>query len=282
MKKICFFSLALCLLFNSLNGAELKKLWNTKPVLKTPESVNYDPERNVLYVSNINGNPTEKDGNGFISKLSLDGKIIKLKWVTGLNAPKGAAIYDNKLYVSDIDHLIEIDIPSGKILHRYPAPGAVFLNDVTVDAKGNIYISDSSGKNSAIYKFYNGKISRWLKDSEIDKPNGLFLTINGNLLVGSYGKGDLKRINLTTKKITTVAQVGFGIDGLKLDGKGNYLVSDWKGKTAFVTKQGKVELLLDTSSNNINSADIEFIIKKNLLLIPTFFDNRVSAYQLTQ
>jgi len=100
--------------------------------LKTPESALPDPTATFAYVSNINGKPLDKDGNGFISKVSLkDGKVLALEWAKGLDAPKGLALANGRLYVSDIDKLVEIDPESGKILARYDAPGSVFLNDVT-------------------------------------------------------------------------------------------------------------------------------------------------------
>ena len=101
------------------NAQGLEKVWETTTELKTPESVLYDEERDIIYVSNINGSPAELDGNGFISILDSNGKIKNLKWVTGLNAPKGMAIYKTKLFVSDIKQLVEIDIKSGKILKKY-------------------------------------------------------------------------------------------------------------------------------------------------------------------
>ncbi|MBW1673776.1 MAG: hypothetical protein JRJ45_09065, partial [Deltaproteobacteria bacterium] len=82
---------------NDVGGDRYKvdKQWQTKKELRVPESVLYDESRNVLYVSNINGKSAEKNGQGFISKVSLDGKIEVLKWATGLHAPKGSAIYKN-------------------------------------------------------------------------------------------------------------------------------------------------------------------------------------------
>ena len=132
---------------------KINKLWETPNDLKNPESVAYAPEQNVLFVSNVNGKPTQKDQNGFISKVSpANGSIIELNWVTGLNAPKGIAISNNKstLYVSDITDLVEINIDNGKIMKRFNAPGSAFLNDVVSDNQGNIYVSDT-GTNT-IYK----------------------------------------------------------------------------------------------------------------------------------
>ncbi len=84
-------------------------LWETTG-LKTPELALPVPAEGFAYVSNVAGKPTDKDGNGFISKVSLaDGKIIALEWAKGLDAPKGLALAGGKLYASDIDKLVEID-----------------------------------------------------------------------------------------------------------------------------------------------------------------------------
>jgi len=259
-------------------GYKLAKLWDTPAGLNVPESILYDESRNILFVSNIFGNSTEKNNKGFISKVSLDGKIVVLKWATGLNAPKGSAIYRNTFYVSDIDHLVKIDLETGKILARYPVAESKFLNDVAADSSGNIYVTDMSSENSVIYKLNQGKMRVWMKGSEISSPNGLSIE-KGSLIVGNSGDGSLKAINLVTKKISTLAKVGSGIDGLRPDGKGNFFISDWHGKTSLVRASGKVDLLLDTTVSKINSADLEYIASKNLLLIPTFFDNKVSAYR---
>jgi glucose/arabinose dehydrogenase len=107
-----------------------------------------------LYVANIEGKSDEKDGKGFISKMTPDGKVTTLQWVTGLNAPKGMSIYKNKLYVADLSRIVIIDIASGKPAFT-EVDGAQFLNDISIDDKGNVYASDSrSGK---IYRFANGK-----------------------------------------------------------------------------------------------------------------------------
>jgi len=294
MKRIFFLGLCLLSCFSLLvfsglqslkasdgSGGEYKltQQWETKKELRVPESVLYDESGNVLYVSNINGKPTEKNGKGFISKVSLNGKIEVLRWTTGLNAPKGSTIYGDKLYVSDIDRLVEIDLNTGKILAEYPATGAKFLNDVATDASGNVYVTDMSSENSVIYKLRQGKMTVWMKGREISNPNGLYME-EKRLLVGNSGDGSIKAINLADRKISTIARVGSGIDGLRSDGKGNYFISDWRGKTSLVTAAGKIIVLLDTTASKINSADLEYIKSKKLLLIPTFFDNRVVAYEV--
>jgi len=262
-----------------LQKFKLMKLWETKTDLRVPESVLYSPPEDILYVSNINGKPTEKNGKGFISKVSLSGEILVLKWVTGLNAPKGSGIYRGSLYVTDIDELVEIDLKTGKILSKYPAVGAGFLNDVTIDKNGNVYVSDMSSQNSVLYKLVQKKMTVWLKGPEVSQPNGLYVEKN-KLILGNSGDGTLKEIDLDTQKINIIAKIGSGIDGVQSDGKGNYFISDWSGKTSYVSSSGQVTVLMDTTDQKINSADIEYIESKKILLIPTFFDNRVVAYKV--
>ena len=104
-------------------------------------------------------------------------------------------------------------------------------------------------------------------------------TEKNKLIIGNSGDGSLKAISFITKEISIIAKIGSGIDGVQSDGKGNYFTSDWRGKTSYVTSSGKVTVLLNTTNQKINSADIEYIENKHILLIPTFFNNRVVAYQ---
>ncbi|MCK5432236.1 MAG: hypothetical protein KAJ03_05795, partial [Gammaproteobacteria bacterium] len=99
-------------------GTKLELAWEMSG-FNNPESVVYHESTDTLFVSSVNGSPVEKDGNGYISKVLLDGTMLSRQWIIGLNAPKGLAIHDNTLYVSDIDTLLEIDIPSGTITNTY-------------------------------------------------------------------------------------------------------------------------------------------------------------------
>ncbi|MDX1907178.1 MAG: PQQ-binding-like beta-propeller repeat protein [Bacteroidia bacterium] len=244
--------------------------------LKTPESILFDATRNVIYVSNINGNPTDKDKNGSIARISPEGQLLDSAWVTGLDAPKGMAIVADTLYVTDINDLVAIDLKAGKVLKRYPAEGSKFLNDVAADAKGQVYISDSYA--NTVYTLTGGKVSVWSQDSIIDGPNGLYM--NGDtLLMGN--KGTVLAFNLTTG-VPTVWEDSSGAegatDGLVPDGNGGYFTSNWVGTTWYIHPGRKPVVLMNTTEQKINSADLETIPAKKLLLVPTFFDNRVVAY----
>ncbi len=259
-------------------------VWETPRELLTPESVLYDPVREVLYVSSFDNRYAQSpEFTGYISKVSLDGVIEELKWVANLNAPTGLGLYGDKLYTTERGILTEIDVETGAILNRYPIPDSDFLNDLAIDADGNIYMTDtrpSSHLDSRIYRFKDGETSVWLDGDEIVRANGLFID-GDELLVGNSGDGMLKAVNLKDKSIRTIACLGAGIlDGIRVDNDGNFIVSHWEGQTYVVSPTGEVVEVLDSMGAGVNSADFEYIRAASLLIIPTFLDNRVIAYRL--
>lgn len=249
--------------------------WESDTLLTTCESVIYDSVNDVLYVSNINGQPTGKDGNGSIGKLGLDGKILQAQWVTGMDAPKGMGIYKGKLYVSDINRIHEIDIASGAIAKSIVVDSAQFLNDITIDAAGKVYISDSNLGNILVLE--NGVVSEYV--AGVAGVNGL-LSEGTNLQMVSFATGVFNTID-ANKQVTLMTDSIDAGDGIEALTEGGYLVSSWTGKVTYVSPEWKNTLLLNTSGENINAADIEYIAEKKLLLVPTFFKNKVVAYEVT-
>ena len=263
-----------------------RKVWETEQVFLTPESVLYDPDGDVLYVSNFDMRyGGSEEFTGYISKVSLDGEVIELGWVAGLNAPTGMGIWEGSLYTTERGFLTEIDLASGEILQRYPIDGSDFLNDLVIAADGSIYMSDtrpSSHLDSRIYRYRDGDVEEWLDTDEIYRANGLWIHA-GELIVGNTGDGMLKAVDLEHKTVRNVACLGAGVlDGIRVDNQGNYLVSHWEGQVYVVSPAGEIVEVLDTMPEQINSADFEYIRERNLLLIPTFVDNRVMAYRLNE
>jgi sugar lactone lactonase YvrE len=249
--------------------------WETDTLLTTCESVIYDKERDVLYVANINGDPSTKDGNGSISKVSLDGKITEALWVKGIDSPKGMGLVGSKLYVTDIDRVHEIEVTTGKITKTYPVAGAKFLNDITTDASGKVYASDS--QTGIVSVLENGKVSKWLEN--LAGPNGL-LAEEGGMMVAQWDQKTLNSVDLNSKQVTMKADSLENPDGIEAVGDGGYLVSSWNGMVSYVSPEWKSTLVLDTRADSVSAADIEYIQEKNLLLVPTFFKNKVMAYEL--
>lgn len=251
----------------------LTKIWSTEATLPIPESVLYNAPEKFLYIAQIDGKSGEKDGKGGIAKVGLDGKIIAQDWVTGLNAPKGMGKIGNKLYVADVTEILEIDSKTGKILKKYDVEGAKFLNDLTIDVKGNIYVSDSDTKKVHLLK--DGKVSTYYED--LTRPNGL-LSVGTDLLIAD--SGTLKKLS-SDKKITIIAEgMDKSTDGIEQVKPGEYIVSCWAGMVFYVKEDGSTEKLLDTSAEQINSADIGYDSIKKIVYVPTFMKNSVVAYQL--
>lgn len=270
----------------SVQAASVEQKWQLDG-FQNPESVIYDSTNDVLYVSNVNGGATDKDGNGTISTVSLDGKLLTAAWVDGLDAPKGLAISDGNLYVADIDTLVEINIETGNVMNRYVVEDAKFLNDVAADDKGNIYVSDMVM--NRIHRLQGVQFDIWLEGEELENPNGLHFA-EDDIMLGSWGKmtdgfatdvpGHLKRISLEDKHISSVGDgepVG-NLDGVEGTEETGFYVTDWmNGKLLLISRKGQVSELLDL---NKGSADLEFIESKNMIFIPMMNDNVLNAYEV--
>lgn len=263
------------------------QIWEVTEGLAGPENALPDNGSGVLYVSNVNGGPVEKNGKGYISKFSLDGKVIDLKWATGLNGPMGMALANGKLYVSDIDELVEIAIEDGKVLNRYPGKDAKFFNDVAADKSGNVYVSDTM--TDTIWRLSGGKFENWLQDPKLENPNGLL--VEGNQLrVAAWGvmtdgfktavPGHLMTVDLDTKAITGMADskpVG-NLDGLEPLGDGTYVISDWMaGKVMRYGPDDKAETLLELGQG---AADVGYSASSKTLYVPQMMKNTLRAYKL--
>lgn len=265
---------------------QLNKIWELSG-FKQPESVLYDAKRDVVYVSNIEGDLVGKDGKGFISRVSLTGKLLEEKWITGLNAPKGMALSGNTLYVADIDRLVEIDLIKGQVAKKRRLPEAKFLNDVSADKKGRIYVSDTMG--NTLYRLANHQFKAWVKSDALASPNGLYAE-QDRLIVGAWGvmtegfktsvAGHLKTISFKDKEIGDLgnAQPVANVDGVEADGEGNYFVTDWMAGTLLhITPQGEAQPLLELGQG---SADLDYIKDKKMLLIPLMTSGQLLAFEV--
>jgi sugar lactone lactonase YvrE len=282
MKKILYSIILLSLTFNGCDSnSYLIKSWkSSNGKLSTPESVIYDNSKNLLYVSNVNNksNPW-KDNHGFISKLNRKGKILKLKWVENLKAPKGLTMGDNgHLFVADLDRVVDINSSTGKIIQIFKAPNGIDrLNDITYDDKRNIlFVSDS--KTKQIYKVsLNGEFSLFYdrEKSKNAEQNGLLVDEDLLIMQGEVGK--LKYLNIDTKSVSTITdKLDIAIDGITKYRDLGYIVSTWSGGVYFVSVNGDVKKLL---GDDFKTADIFYSEDLDLLLIPDFAHS-IRAYKI--
>jgi len=261
-----------------VNAPEIELLWESDTFLRTPESVLIDRECNVLYVSNVNLNPWEKDGNGFISKLDMQGNITELNWIEGLHAPKGMGILGNSLFIADIDVLVEADVETGEIKNKIQFEGEPQLNDISVGQNGIVYVSGSNAQK--IYAVENGNISEYFQGEEGERFNGLFWE-NSRMLLITSASSQFKEINHDTKEIKIIAEnMGHG-DAIAPVGDGGYLTTSWAGKIFYISPDGETTTLSDTEAVKENAADLAYSIENKTLYVPTFFKNQVKAYKLS-
>lgn len=250
----------------------------------TPESVYYDAERDVYFVSNINGAPLDVDGNGFISRVSADGEIDRL-FIDGardgvtLNAPKGLTVVDGTLYVADIDRVSRFDVQTGAPQGEHVFPGASFINGVTAAPDGSVYVSDTgvdktfspTGKD-AVYKIKQGKVQKILADKTLGGPNGLLFEADPKgkpgVWVVTFGSGELYWLGDTGKIEQRQKLLRGGNDGILRTNGGRLLISSWEGSSVLAGEAGRdfVELVSGVES----PADIGYDTKRNRLLIPLF------------
>ena len=272
-----FIVLALLMLSTSLLPAQESMPYRKTKGLSHPESVVKDSERDVLYVSNMADRAL---GDGYISRISSEGEVLDLKWITGLNDPKGLLIQGDKLYVADNTELVEMHIPSGKVLQKTEVPGAGLLNDIAEGNANELFISDT--RNSSIYRVdTSGKIEEWLNSPQLEQPNGLLVDENG-IYVAAWGKdqpGNLLKVLGITKEIEQVTEQGIGnLDGIQKVSEDSFYISDWAtGKIYKIGASGEQEEVLTSEKS---AGDILFLEEKNEILLPMNHQNELWWYKL--
>jgi DNA-binding beta-propeller fold protein YncE len=262
---------------------------------KQPESVKYDTGLDVWYVSNINGDPSDKDGNGFISRLKSDGSVDSLEFIAGgkngvtLNGPKGMAIVGDTLWVADIDAVRGFDRRTGAPLASVDLKGrARFLNDV-VAGPDALYITDSGfgsdGKGGMghpgpdqVFRIAGGKATLALKNSELAAPNGIaWDSAGGRFIIGPFGGTTMQAWAPGQTKLTALGETPGQTDGIEVIGPGRILFTSWADSTLDLLQNGKVTRI---ATGLASPADIGVDLKHGRVAIPQLMENRVTFRQL--
>jgi hypothetical protein len=262
-------------------------LWTVSNNLSAPESVYFEPDSKLVFISNIAGEGNQKDGKGWIQLLKPSGEIIDPLWIENLNAPKGMRAKNGFLWVTDIDQVIAINIKEKKITKKISIPKAIFLNDIAISDSGTVYVSDTIGR--TIYEINNDSVSIFLSGDQTESPNGLLIK-NQKLFVAAWGLaapdwstttlGNLYSIDLKTKKKNIVTKAPLGnLDGLELKDDNTFITSDWMaGKLYTITLNGEVTHL--SFEKKMGTADIGYIPEDQTLIIPYMKDHVVKAFHL--
>ena len=278
------------------SAATAQKLGETSG-FDTPESVRYDAELDVFYVSNINGNPSQKDNNGYIARVRADSTGVSTRLVEGgkngatLNAPKGMALRGDTLFVADIDALRMFNrrtgAPLGSVELR--AQRATFLNDVATASDG-IYVTDTGiafdaqggmthpGVNR-IFKIAGRTVSEAAKGDSLGNPNGIaWDQANSRFVLAPFGMPDLQSWKPGDAAPAKLVSGPGGYDGIEVLANGNILVSSWTDSTVHVVHGGSHMMPL---VRNVSSpADIGVDTKRNVLAVPLFNGGKVEYYRI--
>jgi hypothetical protein len=260
-------------------------MWTVTEGIKTPESVYFDAPSGFIFASQIDGAPDGRDGNGRIVKLDASGKVVSATFTTGLNAPKGLRAVNGTLWTADLDEVVGIDVATGKITSRVKIPGAQGLNDVATASDGTVYVSDMPA--NRIYAVKGGKADVFLEGDQVEHANGLL--VDGNrLIVGGWGSepkadfstdvpGHLFAIDRQTRQKTLITAEPFAnIDGVEMDGKGNFLVSDFlKGQVIRVSPDGKTQVVAQ-----FKPGAADFGVMPGHIIVPHMNENTIGVYML--
>jgi sugar lactone lactonase YvrE len=265
--------------------------------MKTPESVRYDPELDVFYVSNINGNPSQHDGNGFIAIVRADSTGVPAKMLVEggkngatLDAPKGMALSGDTLWVADINHVRGFNRKTGAKLADIDLSSlkAQFLNDVAVGGDGAVYVTDtgilfdekgamSHPGTDKIFRISGGKGTAITADS-LNAPNGIaWDAANQRFILGGFNGKAVQTWKNGDKMPATLVMGPGGYDGVEVLSDGRILASSWTDSTVNVIQNGALTKLV----TGVNApADIGVDTKRMVLAIPMFNDNKVAFYKI--
>jgi len=261
--------------------------------MKVPESVRYDAALDAYFVSNIDGNPSQKDNNGFIVRVDAANPTSSTVLAKGgengvtLHAPKGMAITGDTLWVADIDVVRAFDKNSGAVLATVDlAPlGAIFLNDVAVAADGMVYVTDTGISFSAtgelthpgtdrIFAVSDSKSLIALEgDSLLARPNGIaWDAAGGRFILAPFGGATIGAWAPGAMNITAVATGPGQYDGVEVLADGRLLVTSWADSSLNVVSNGTVTRLAGSLEA---PADIGVDTKRMRVAIPRFNAGRV-------
>lgn len=272
--------------------------WDGKTALpltegfSTPESVLYDADSDVYLVSNINGQPLDADDNGYIARISPEGKVTEGKWIDGakenvkLDAPKGMAIVGGVLYVADINVVRKFDAKTGEPKGDIKIDKATFLNDVSMAPDGGVYVTDSgldpkfssTGTDAVYHIAKDDAVHTIAKDKKLSGPNGIVGDGKGSAWVVTFGSGEIYMVDAKGKQSANQKLPKGQLDGIvALDG-GDVLVSSWEASTIY---RGKPGAEWKPVVENVQSpADIGYDTKRHRILIPVFMGNTVILHPI--
>lgn len=264
-----------------------------------PESVRYDAEQDVYFISNVNGGMSSKDGNGYIVRVSAEDPARSSIFVrsgqggVSLDAPKGLAISGDTLWVTDIDVLQGFDRHSGAHLATVDLRpfDARFLNDIAVGPDGTLYLTDTGilvdprgripvGGDRVFHIGADHVVSVLAAGDSLHEPNGItwdparrrWIVVPFADLV-SYV---LALDSTSMRRIAVVPSRG-QFDGVEVVLGGRLLVTSWGDSAVYLVNDSSSRKLI---GGLVSPADMGIDTRRNVLAVPLPNADRVEYWKL--
>jgi len=259
-----------------------------------PESVVRDLAGDHYFVSNLGVklDPSGKDGDGYISKLGKDGKVLAKRFlplVGKLNAPKGMAVIGHTLYVTDIDRIVGFDLKTRRTVFEtsLAATKTKFLNDLAVVDSHTLLVSATDlGK---LYKVALKHKDTFTQYAVLPGANGLYKD-GSKWQAVSFGTG--MKLNggagvITGSKAahyTAYKSVSGGLDGVFRNGTKIYM-TDWVafGKPGVIhvyDLKRKTASILRTGWPVMGPADFLFDRETDKVWLPAMLEGKIYIFAL--
>jgi sugar lactone lactonase YvrE len=251
-----------------------------------PEAVRYDPDQDVYFVANFNGDGDAADGNGFISRVTPEGQIDNLRFIEGgsngvtLHAPRGMTIVGDTLWACDVGAVRGFDRRTGAPLATVDFSGhdSGFLNDIAPGADGALYVTDTV--RNRIYRLVGGSVDGVTENETLGAPNGITWSASERVfIVVPYGGGsDILAYDPGSGSVRTYANgSGARYDGVEILADGAILVASQADTSLHVFRDGTDNRLVRTAGR---PADIGVDTRRMRVAVPFIALNSIEILQL--
>jgi len=242
-----------------------------------------DADRNSIYVANVNGRDNEKDGNGFISRLNDEGSIQQLHFIDSskeikLNAPKGLAVLNNKLYITDINLVHVYSLEKNRFLDDIPFTGIEVgeLYAITPTADNELYTVDA--QKNAVYKIdAEGKVSVFVQDDSLGQPrNIVWHPLNEYFLISGWSSGQVQAYDKKAQKKNIPSLFLRTLEGMTIDGEGKMYLSSASLRSIYVLER---DFTLRDFKLDLNSPqNLAYHINKKEILVNLPTENKIVSF----
>jgi hypothetical protein len=259
----------------------------------SPENLAYDSAADVILITNINGDPAQKDGNGFVSRVSGDFQQVQLKWIDGsnaatrLDAPKGIVLRGDTVYVADVGVVRLFNRRTGAAMGERPVSG-LGLNDLVFDDRGVLYVTDTGPERTptvkpdtsrdidAVFRFDGGEAHVSAHGTQLQRPDGIVYD-GASIVVAPLGGNTLYRLDDRGQRTNYVPLGNGQLDGLFRLHDGRLLVTSWEGKCVYLLSGTSVRTLLTGVES---PAGVGVDTRRRRALVTSFNGNRLYAVRL--